>query len=145
MIRWCILLFWTGLVFIFTCTTSLEDLLQQGIITFKWTSQPNFSEFLYPLPTGFDEAFITRKMGHAVSFFILTLLVYYRFLSVKMMIAMSLLYASITEILQLFFQRGGRLFDIGIDGIGIVVAFIFVAIVLSMNNEKSLTRKRSQT
>jgi VanZ family protein len=126
MVRLVVFICWSGLLFLFTCTESMEQFVQQGIINFSWSPQPNFYEFLYPLPTSPDTAFISRKMGHALSFFILSLLSFSLFLSIRKMLTISLLYAVITEVLQLFFHRGGRLFDIGFDGIGILGALIIV-------------------
>jgi VanZ family protein len=144
MLRSVALIFWTGLLFLFTCTESLEQFIQQGAVAFSWSSQPNVHEFLYPLPSVPDATFILRKVGHAFSFFILSILCFSVFLSKKKMLVISLLYAVLTEVLQLFFQRGGRLFDIGFDGAGIAVALVFVTI-LGLTNEKSLTRDNGQT
>jgi hypothetical protein len=129
--------------FLCTCTESMEQLLQQGLISFTWSKHPNLTEFWYPLPTTLDATFLSRKLGHTISFFILSILVFLLFLSKKKMLAISLLYAVTTEVLQLFFQRGGRIYDIGFDGMGVVVALIIVASI-QLVQEKSLTRS-SQT
>lgn len=143
MIRSVVLIMWAVLIFLFTCTESMEQFLQQGVISFSWSKHPNMSEFFYPLPTTFDTTFIHRKLGHALSFFILSILIFKLFLSKRKMLAISLFYAGLTEVLQLFFQRGGRLFDIGFDGIGVIAALIIVASI-KLVQEKSLTRS-SQT
>jgi VanZ family protein len=144
MLRSVALIFWAGLLFLFTCTESLEQFIQQGAVAFSWSSQPNVHEFLYPLPSVPDATFISRKVGHAFSFFILSILCFFVFLSKKKMLVISLLYAVLTEVLQLFFRRGGRLFDIGFDGAGIAVALMVVTF-LGLTNEKSLTRDNGQT
>jgi VanZ family protein len=143
MIRSVALIIWVGIIFLFTCSESMEQLLQQGVISFTWSKHPNMTEFWYPLPTTLDATFISRKLGHALSFFILSILVFLLFLSKKKMLAISLLYAVTTEVLQLFFRRGGRIFDIGFDGMGVEVALIIVASI-QLVQEKSLTRS-SQT
>lgn len=143
MLRSVVFIFWSGLLFLFTCTESMEQFVHQGVITFSWSPQPNLNEFLYPLPTSPDIAFISRKMGHALSFFILSLLSFSLFLSIRKMLMISLLYAVISEVLQLFFHRGGRLFDIGFDGIGIIGALLIVT-SFKVINKKSPTRN-SQT
>jgi VanZ family protein len=144
MLRSVALIFWAGLLFLFTCTESMEQFIQNGIIVFSWSSQPNVHEFLYPLPSVPDATFISRKVGHALSFFVLSILSFSVFLSKKKMLVISLLYAVLTEVLQLFFQRGGRLFDIGFDGAGIAVALMVVTF-LGFTDEKSLTRDNGQT
>jgi VanZ family protein len=142
MIRWMMFILWAGLIFLFTCSESLEEFILKGEISFQWNSQPKMSEFLYPLPAVPNEAFISRKLGHAMSFFILTIFGYCRF-SIRNLVSLCFLYAILTEVLQLFFQRGGRLFDIGFDSMGILLAFVFLK-GLSQSTEKGLTR-RSQT
>jgi VanZ family protein len=143
MVRSVALIIWAGLIFLLTCTESMEQLFQQGMITFSWKKYPNMNEFWYPLPTTLDASFISRKLGHSLSFFILSLLIFAVTLSKQKMLAISVFYAIATEFLQLFFHRGGRLFDIGFDGLGIVTAIIIVTSI-PLVQEKSLT-KSSQT
>jgi VanZ family protein len=143
MVRSVILIIWAGLIFLFTCTESMEQFWQQGVISFSWSKYPNMTEFWYPLPSSLDTSFISRKLGHALSFFILSIFIFIVSLSLKKMIVFSLFYAVTTEVLQLFFHRGGRLFGIGFDSIGIVTALIIVASI-NLVKEKSLT-KSSQT
>jgi VanZ family protein len=143
MLRSVALLIWAGLIFLLTCTESMEQLLQQGMITFTWRKFPNWDEFWYPLPTTLDATFISRKLGHSLSFFILSLLILFVTLSKQKMLVISLFYSIATEVLQLFFNRGGRLFDIGFDGLGVAAALIIV-ISIPLVQEKSLT-KSSQT
>ncbi|CAG9608497.1 VanZ family protein [Pseudoneobacillus rhizosphaerae] len=143
MVRSVALILWAGLIFLFTCTESIEQFLQQGVISFTWSKYPNMTEFWYPLPTTLDTSFISRKIGHALSFFILSILVFIVSTSKKKMFAISLLYGVTTEVLQLFFRRGGRLFDIGFDGMGVVAA-LFIVVSIQLVQEKSLTRN-SQT
>lgn len=143
MLRSFILIVWTGLIFLFTCTVSMEQFIHHGMISFQWSTQPNFDEFLYPLPPTPDAYFISRKLGHAISFFILTILLFTRFFSKISALIFSISYAILTEVLQLFFHRGGRLFDIGFDGVGIVVGLlVIVGFENSFNVEqKSLMKK----
>jgi VanZ family protein len=143
MVRSVVLIIWAGLIFLFTCTESMEQFLQQGVITFSWSKYPDITEFWYPLPPELEASFISRKLGHALSFFILSILIFIVSLSKRKMVAISLFYAVTTEVLQLFFRRGGRLFDIGFDAIGVVAALLIVASI-HLVKEKSLT-KGSQT
>jgi VanZ family protein len=131
-----------GLIFLFTCSVSMEGMFFERSLQFKWNTNPNWGEFFYPLPTSPDEAFISRKVGHALAFFILFVIGYLRFSSIGKMLILTFLYAITTEVLQLFFHRGGRLFDIAFDGMGIIMASLVIG--LAQYNEKSLTRK-SQT
>jgi VanZ family protein len=123
-----LIILWAGLLFILTCTTSIELLFQQQRLLFQWNSSPSFSEFFSPLPSELSEAFITRKIGHSLSFFILTVLMLSR-ISLKYAFVASLVIAAMTEILQLFFQRDGRLFDIGFDSLGIILAILLAGVI----------------
>ncbi|MHC0037894.1 VanZ family protein [Pseudoneobacillus sp. C159] len=134
MLRTISLISWAGLIFLFTCTESMEHLIHQGKISFAWNAEPNFAEFLYPLPNALDTQFILRKLGHAVSFFIFTLLLYLNHLPLKFIISLNLYLSILTETLQLFLHRGGRLFDIGFDLLGSVAGLL---VILSMYLLKS--------
>jgi VanZ family protein len=135
MFRFVLLVFWMALIFLFTCAFSLEDFVLSGMISFQVTLNPHFTEFLYPLPERPPIWFVLRKVGHAFVFLIMAILFYYNFQSKRMMVIISFFYAGLTEILQLFFQRGGRLFDIIFDGIGIILAFVVITIISAIKSE----------
>lgn len=132
------LIIWCSLIFISTCSASIENILENGIIVFNWTGNPSYSDFFNPMPVSPSFAFLMRKMGHAFVFFILTaaLFLLKRNLVFSGLSAFS--FAVLTEILQLFFARDGRLFDVAFDSSGIVLALILLAVI-------NLSKKRAET
>ncbi|SFB21016.1 MULTISPECIES: VanZ family protein [unclassified Bacillus (in: firmicutes)] len=123
MIRILLISCWMGILFLFTCSLRIEELVTSGVLQFRFDAQPDLSELLQSLPPNAEISFWTRKIGHAFCFFILAILLLTKYPSVHAF-GISLIYAGATEILQLFFYRDGRLFDIGFDAIGIVLAII---------------------
>ncbi|WP_442596438.1 VanZ family protein [Neobacillus sp. D3-1R] len=132
-----LIMVWAGFIFLSTCNSSFPDLLEHQQISFHWTFTPSFEELLYPLPTEDNPYFTLQKIGHALSFFILALLVMARFPSKIQAFILCFSYAVLTEILQLFFMRDGRLFDIGFDSIGILSAIILMHLVWKITKKKS--------
>jgi len=119
---------WICFIFICTCTSSFKELAGTGEIRFLWDNQPDFSELLLPLPQEINGIFLIQKSGHVLSFLILTILLHANFKSQAACFSLALIYAAITELLQLFFSRDGRLFDIGIDALGIFLALAIISL-----------------
>jgi hypothetical protein len=113
---------WCVAILTLTCTSSFHDLIQLGVLRFRWESQPTFSDFLSSLPYELSKGFLLQKVGHIIVFQVLTILLLMKFKSHLMILAMAASFAALTEILQLYFNRGGRAFDIGFDLIGILMA-----------------------
>lgn len=116
------ILLWAVAIIIFTCTASFTGLLESGLVRFVWVKQPDFSELLFPLPLELSRDFLLQKFGHVLAFLILTLLLQTKFHSKAFILILAISFASLTEILQLYFTRDGRIFDIGFDLIGILLA-----------------------
>jgi VanZ family protein len=112
---------WCTAILIFTCTSSFHDLIQLGVMKFRWDGQPTFSDFLSPLPYDLSKGFLLQKLGHIIAFQVLTILLLMKFRTHMMILAMVVSFAALTEFLQLYFNRGGRAFDIGFDLIGILL------------------------
>jgi VanZ family protein len=112
---------WCTAILIFTCTSSFHDLIQLGVLRFRWDGQPTFSDFLSPLPYDLSKGFLLQKLGHIIAFQVLTILLLMKFRTHMMILAMVVSFAALTEFLQLYFNRGGRAFDIGFDLIGILL------------------------
>jgi len=116
------ILLWALAILIFTCTASFSELIESGQVYFQWDSHPNFSELLAPLPLELTRDFLLQKCGHALAFLFLTILLQTKFRSKAWILFLAISFASLTEILQLYFTRDGRIFDIAIDLIGILLA-----------------------
>lgn len=120
--RGLLIFLWAAAIFIFTCTSNFDRLVQTGQIQFHWSIHPSFANFFEPFPFLLDKSFLLQKMGHLTAFFIFTYLLQTKFHSKWLILSAAISYAMLTECLQLFFSRDGRLFDIGIDLIGILLA-----------------------
>ena len=127
---------WCVAILIFTCTASFHDLIHFGVLSFHWDNQPMFSEFLSPFPSDISQNLLIQKLGHIVAFLILTLLVVMKLRSIPLILIMTASFAALTEFLQLYFSRGGRLFDIGIDLIGILAALGMAALFKSKQSKQ---------
>lgn len=97
---------------------------------FALSQVPGTSERYYDLLY-----FIERKIAHVVEFFVLALLAYKAFVSFGMkykkallaMFSLSISWAFADEFHQLFiFGREGKLLDVGIDSIGVLLALGFL-------------------
>ncbi|MFC4800199.1 VanZ family protein [Neobacillus sp. GCM10023253] len=121
-----LILLCAGAIFVSTCTYSFDQFIQFGEIRFKWERHPNLSVFLEPLPSHLSGDFLLQKVGHFSAFFILTLLLQSRFQAKGVALILAISYGVFTEILQLYFNRDGRLFDIGFDSAGVFIA-LFVS------------------
>ncbi|MFP5113780.1 VanZ family protein [Bacillaceae bacterium C204] len=116
------ILLWALAIFIFTCTASFSGLIESGEVRFEWNSHPNFFELISPLPLDLSRDFLLQKCGHVLAFLILTILLQSKFHYKAVTLFLAICFASLTEILQLYFTRDGRIFDIAIDLIGILIA-----------------------
>ena len=65
-----------------------------------------------------------QKTAHVIGFGLLYMLLLRGFNNIKVAFVISGLYAFTTEFLQLFFNRSGRLIDVGIDLVGIYLAYL---------------------
>jgi VanZ family protein len=127
---------WCVVILIFTCTASFHDLIHFGVLSFRLNGQPVFSEFLSPFPSNISKSLLFQKLGHIAAFQILTVLVLMKFRSIPIILIMTASFAALTEFLQLYFSRGGRLFDIGIDLIGILAALGMSTIIRAKQSKQ---------
>ncbi|WP_165279973.1 VanZ family protein [Paenibacillus protaetiae] len=119
---------WAIALFIFTCSFNFHQLITEHYIHFVHNSHPDWSE-LFKLDFEFDDSeWVTRKIGHFVGFGLLGVLAS-NFGKYKSAFLYSVMYAALTEVLQLFFFRGGRIYDIINDSAGILFAYVVCRIV----------------
>lgn len=115
-------LIWAGFLFVCTCTINFWAMVKYQFIYFRFNEQPNWHELLKVKFDWHDKSDIIQKAGHFGGFFILALILT-DLGKYKSGIPLSLGYAVITEILQLYFHRDGRVVDIFIDALGILLAY----------------------
>lgn len=118
---------WAIALFIFTCSLNFQLLIRYHIINFQFNPSPDWSELFNMDLQWKSTDWIMRKIGHFFGFFILALLAS-GFGKSRITFHLCVLYAALTEILQLFFFRGGRIYDVINDVLGIGLAYLICAI-----------------
>lgn len=118
---------WGIILLLNTWAESLEQLLNFKSIGFNWISHPNFWSFFdfYDI-TLIHHDFIIIKLGHFLGFGIMDLLIFRLVRKHNLSAAISILFAFSTEVLQLFFGRDGRLYDLMIDSLGILSVYLLL-------------------
>jgi VanZ family protein len=122
MMRSLFILFWCGVILVFTCTSSFHDLIHFGVVRFQLDVNPPYLEFFLPFPSKVSGDLWIQKLGHILAFQFLTVLLLMKYNSKFFILAAAFSFAVLTEFLQLYFHRGGRLFDVGFDLVGILIA-----------------------
>jgi VanZ family protein len=134
------ILVWCGAILVFTCTASFHNLIQFGVMSFQWDSNPPYLEFFLPFPSDVSSALLLQKLGHILAFQFLTILLLMKYKSKFLILIASSSFAALTEFLQLYFHRGGRVFDVGFDLIGILVT-LGIASLITINQSDSMSVK----
>ncbi len=132
-------LLWGLFLSLFILTESLEALLINHHIEFTWEKRPDFSSF-FIIKDVFQVhkwSFVV-KVGHFIGFGVLMILLYLWLRNIKASALIAILFAAVTEILQLFFGRDGRIYDLIIDLLGILLSFYLLNL---LNNQPALKRK----
>ncbi|EFM10345.1 VanZ family protein [Paenibacillus curdlanolyticus YK9] len=124
-------LLWCAVLFVCTCTMSFKLLLQHFVIEFHWDADPNLSDLFRMNDVWLtSKLYLLQKIGHFSGFFILTLLLISAarharsnpLTAIRKGVMLAAGYAVLTEVLQLYFGRDGRIIDMFIDGAGIALA-----------------------
>lgn len=119
---------WAVALFVFTCSLSFQLLIKYHIVDFKFNPAPDLSELLKFDFQWSNPEWILRKIGHLAGFFILAL-ISSDFGKYKSAFYFSVIYAACTEFLQLFFFRGGRIYDVINDSFGVLLAYLLCSIL----------------
>lgn len=119
---------WATALFVFTCSLNFQLLIQYHIVDFKFNPTPDWSELLKLDFQWSSNEWVLRKIGHLIGFFILAL-ISSDFGKYKYAFYFSVIYATSTEILQLFFFRGGRIYDVINDSFGVLLAYLMCLIL----------------
>ncbi|KLT18608.1 membrane protein [Neobacillus vireti] len=122
-----ITIFWVLFLLLNTWTESIERLIYLHTFGFRWISKPDFLSFLnFNDFTVIHPEFIKIKLGHFIGFAVLDFLLFNLIKRHKYSVCISIAFAFLTEILQLFFGRDGRLYDIMIDSLGVLSVFFIL-------------------
>ncbi|WP_052675994.1 VanZ family protein [Paenibacillus sp. IHBB 10380] len=127
---------WAFVLFVFTCSVNLHLLIKYHIVDFHFNPIPDWSELFRLDFQWTNHDWVQRKIGHFFGFFILALLAS-NFGKYKSAFYLSVFYAALTEILQLFFFRGGRVYDIASDSAGILFAYLLCLILFRKSSRRT--------
>jgi VanZ family protein len=140
MMRSLFILVWCAVILVFTCTASLHDLIYFGAVRFQWDLNPPYLEFFLPFPSDVSRGLLLQKSGHIFAFHFLTILLLMKYKSKFLILLAASSFAALTEFLQLYFHRGGRIFDIGFDLIGILIT-LGLASLFTIRQTNSVSAK----
>ncbi|SDD99984.1 VanZ like family protein [Bhargavaea beijingensis] len=117
-------LLWAALIVIATCTSDPRAFLYEREVSFHLESEPNLYDLLILSDIHFESDFyLLQKIGHFLSFGVLYGLLVTWIKRPGLVFVLCGIFALFTEVLQLFFGRSGRLFDVGIDLMGVILAY----------------------
>lgn len=128
---------WACFLFMATCTAYPDLFISNHEVVFHFTSSPDMNSLLITNDIQLTDAYwIHYKAGHFLGFFFLACLLMGAFKKPQTAIIIAIFYALLTEVLQLFFNRDGRLVDMGIDTCGILLAYLITRLLSfsSVNN-----------
>jgi hypothetical protein len=119
-----LVIIWGCILALNTWTENLGDLLRLQSIGFRWISSPNYLSFFdFTDITRIHHDFVVVKTGHFIGFAIFDLLLFNWKKNHKVAIAIAVVFALTTEVLQLFMGRDGRLYDLMIDSLGVMTVY----------------------
>jgi uncharacterized membrane protein len=111
---------WGFILLLHTWTSNLGALLRNQTFSFTWIASPDYLSFFYLQDIStIHHYFIIVKTGHFVGFAIFDYLLFKWLRNHKQSLVLSISFALMTEILQLYFGRDGRMYDLVIDTMGI--------------------------
>ena len=123
---------WALCILLATNNYNFQSLLFAQEIGFNIRLFPDLSDLFITSDIHLDsKTYVFQKMGHALSFGILFLILAKTINSNTKAIILCSLFAFFTEFLQLFFERSGRLSDVLIDIGGIYLAYRLSAYVVA--------------
>jgi hypothetical protein len=124
-----LVIFWGLILSLNTWTDNLDKMLEFRSIGFRWVTSPNFRSFFYVYDiTRVHHDFITVKLGHFFGFAIMDFLIFKLLNKHKESILVSITFAFFTEFFQLFFGRDGRLYDLIIDTLGVLMVYLIMTV-----------------
>ncbi|QBP41827.1 VanZ family protein [Paenisporosarcina antarctica] len=130
-----LLIIWAIFILMAGCTSDAHAFLYDQLVSFNMNLTPNYRDLLITSDIHFsNEFYVIQKIGHIVAFGLLYFLVLTTIKRFGISIILCSVYAVFTEVLQLHFNRNGRLFDVGVDLLGILLAyFLYKIFVVNPN------------
>ena len=117
--------FWALIILVGSCTSDPQLFIYNQYVNFNFQSGPNiFDLFITKDFQVSSTFFLFQKIGHLAGFALLFFLLFNWIKRYKVTFVLCLMFAFLTEFLQLYFNRNGRLYDVGIDALGMVLGYI---------------------
>ena len=136
---------WALCILLATNNHNFQSLLFSQQIGFNIRLFPDLSDLFIMSDIHLDsKTYVFQKIGHALSFGILFLLLARSIGDNRKAIILCSLFAFSTEFLQLFFERSGRLSDVVIDIGGIYLAYRLSVFVKAQGGVRSVFWKTVQ-
>lgn len=133
-----VIIFWGVILFVFACASNSGFWVIGASPSFHWKASPDFN-VMTKLDLIYNSGYIIRKIGHFLGFSILAFLIYSQNKSIMKSIIFSILYALLTEILQLYFGRDGRIYDVIIDSAGALFGMIVMRMIYKIKDPRKLS------
>lgn len=128
-VRFVPVLIWGFILMLHTWTNNLGALLRNQEVGFKWVTSPNFLSFFYLQDIStIHHYFIIVKTGHFVGFAVFDYLLFKWLKNHKLSLGVSITFALMSEVLQLYFGRDGRMYDWVIDSLGAFMVYSILKI-----------------
>ncbi|TQR11845.1 VanZ family protein [Psychrobacillus lasiicapitis] len=128
---------WSAWILIATTTSDAYIFLYDQVVQFSFEPSPNYLDLFITSDIELSSQFyIIQKTGHMMTFALLYTLYFRWWKRVGLALLVTGTFAVFTEILQLYFNRNGRLVDVGIDFVGILVAY-FVSVLAVRRSGRS--------
>ena len=122
------------------CTYDAHAFLYDQVIGFNFEVAPNFRDLLITNDIHVTKEFyVIQKIGHIFAFAVLYFLLLSWIKRNEIAFILCGMFALYTEILQLYFSRNGRIFDVGVDLVGIVLSYLICKIFLLSSTEYKAT------
>lgn len=123
-------LLWAAGILVVMCTSSAQAFMYEQTLSYSLNFTPDFSDFFRTSDIDLTDSFyLLQKAGHILSFGILYILVFNGLRNHYKSFGICMFFAFCSEVLQLFFERNGRLFDVSVDLIGILLAAALIQLV----------------
>ena len=116
---------WVAIILVGSCTSDPQLFIYQQYVNFNFQSDVNFRNLFiisdFQLTSTF---FLFQKIGHFAGFALLFFFLFNWIKTYRVSIVLCVIFALLTEILQLYFNRNGRFYDVGVDVIGLVAGYL---------------------
>lgn len=116
---------WAVMILVGSCTSDPQLFIYNQYVNFDFHSAVNFRDLFIIIDFQLTSTFfLFQKIGHFAGFALLFFLLFNWTKSYRFTFVLCVMFALLTEVLQLYFNRNGRLYDVGVDTIGLVAGYL---------------------